>query len=315
MSLRAKIAGLGASLPERKLTNFDLEKLVETSDEWIRTRTGIQERRIAEKELNASDYGLVAAREALARAGADPRELDLILVATSTPDMAFPSTACIIQQALGASKAAAFDIAAACSGFVYALTTGSQFIETGMYRNVLVIGVDLLTRLVDYRDRSTCILFGDGCGAALLQPTESDDGILASYLCSDGTGADLLYVSNQEDGEYIRMKGSEVFRFAVKAMGDAAELALSKAGLSPEDVHLFVPHQANVRIIEASAKRFGWPMEKVVVNIDRYGNTSAASIPVALYEAERAGRIHRGDNILLVAVGGGLTWGASVIRW
>jgi len=324
---RAGILGLGASIPEKVITNFDLEKMVDTSDEWIRTRTGIRERRVAPEGQTTSDLALAAARQALAAAGLTAERLDLIIVATVTPDMPFPATACLVQERLGAHRAAAFDLEAACSGFVYALTTGAQFIQAGVYDYVLVIGAETLSRIVDWTDRSTCVLLGDGAGAVVLGPVPDDAGILAAYLGADGSGADLL---KQPAGgsllpasletvkrrlHFIQMQGREVFRFAVNIMGDAAQKALAQCGLTFADVDLYVPHQANYRIIEASAKRFGLPMEKVMVNIDRYGNTSAASIPVALNEAFRAGRIKSGDIVLLVAFGGGLTWGAAVVKW
>lgn len=324
----ARIAGIGIAIPDKTVTNFDLEKIVDTNDEWIRTRTGIRERRFAEENDLVSEYGARAAREAMRQAGVEPDDIDLVIVATSTPDMPFPSTACLVQNAIEARNAAAFDLAAACSGFVYALTVGSQFIEAGTYRNVLVIGADFLSRNLDFQDRSTCILFGDGAGAVLLQPTSKERGILAYELYSDGSGGEMLYIATEGSAMYqrqseqdpvanttLRMNGREVFRFAVKAMGDAAETVLQRAGLEPEDVTLFVPHQANIRIIEATARRFHWPLDKVIVNLDRYGNTSAASIPIALYEAYHDGRIRTDDVVLFVAVGGGMTWGAVVLRW
>ncbi len=323
----AGIAGLGLAVPDRILTNFDLEKMVDTSDEWIVTRTGIRERRIAAEGVAASDLAYAAGREALERAGVAPDEVDLIIVATVTPDMPFPATACLVQHRLDARRAAAFDLEAACSGFIYGLAVGSQFIQTGAYENVLVIGAEVLSRIIDWQDRSTCVLMGDGAAAALLRPAPEGYGIIAFYLGADGAGGDLLkvpaggsrLVASPETVaaglHYMRMNGREVFRFAVNIMGDAAERVLEKSGLTAADVDWFVPHQANLRIIDASARRFGIPMEKVIVNVDRYGNTSAASVPIALYEAVESGRIKSGDVVLTVAFGGGLTWGAAVMRW
>lgn len=324
---RVTITGLGSCVPERVLTNFDLEKMVDTTDEWIRTRTGIRERRIADETTATSDLAIVAARRALAEAQLDPADLDLIIVATVTPDMLFPSTACILQDRLGARRAAAFDLEAACSGFLYALAAGAQFIETGMYNNVLIVGAETLSKIVDWTDRSTCILLGDGAGAAVLQPSGDERGILSIHLGADGGGGDLL---KQPAGgsrcpateetvrnrlHYVHMNGREVFKFAVKVMGEAAQTVLQACNLTFNDVDYYIPHQANYRIIEASARRFGLPMERVLVNIDRYGNTSAASIPMALDEAVSEGKIKPGDIVLLVAFGGGLTWGAAAIQW
>jgi len=325
---RATITGVGSCVPERVVTNFDLEKMVDTTDEWIRTRTGIRERRVAAEDQATSDLAVVAARRALEEARLDPADLDLIIVATVTPDMPFPATACIVQDRLGASRAAALDLETACSGFVYALATGAQFIETGLYNNVLVIGAETLSKIVDWTDRRTCVLLGDGAGAVVLQPAPAEDqGLLSFHLGADGGGADLLkqpaggsrLPASEETVRsrlhYVHMNGREVFKFAVKVMGEAAQAALEKCGLGFADVDYYIPHQANYRIIEASARRFGLPMERVYVNIDRYGNTSAASIPVALDEAVDQGRIRPGDLVLLVAFGGGLTWGAAVCRW
>ncbi len=323
----AGIAGMGASIPERVLTNADLEKMVETSDEWIVSRTGIRERRIAAPGEAASDLAAKAGREALEAAGVDPGEVDLVIVATSTPDMLFPATACLVQDALEAKRAAAFDLEAACSGFVYGLAAGSQFIAGGMYRNVLVIGAEVLSRIVNWQDRTTCVLLGDGAGAALLRPVPEGYGVLGVHLGSDGAGRDLLKVpaggsrlpaspeTLAAGQHYMYMNGREVFKFAVVTMGEAAEQALARCGLTFDQVDWYVPHQANFRIIDASARRFGLPLEKVIVNVDRFGNTSAASIPLALYEAVRDGRIKRGDVVLAVAFGAGLTWGAVTMRW
>lgn len=327
---RAAITGVGMYAPERVLTNFDLEKMVETSDPWIVERTGIRERRIAAPEQACSDLALPAAREALRVAGLDASELDLIVLATCTGDNgSFPATAALLQTALGAKRAAAFDVAAVCSGFVYALDVAAQYIETGRYNSVLVIGAEVMSRVLDWTDRNTCVLFGDGAGAVVVQPASegSDEGILGSILGTDGSGACLLNVPSggsrspltpaalEQHQQYMIMKGREVYRFAVEIMGEAAVQALDRVGLTPADVDLFIPHQANIRIISAAAKRLDLPMEKVFVNVDRYGNTSAASVPLALAEAWRAGRIRSGDIIVTVGFGAGLTWGANVIRW
>lgn len=319
--------GLGSCVPERVLTNADLERMVDTTDEWIRTRTGIRERRIADPDTATSDLAAVAAQRALDEAGVAAADVDLIIVATVTPDMPFPATACIVQDRLGARKAAAFDLETACSGFVYALAAGAQFIEAGVYDTVLVIGAETLSKIVDWSDRRTCVLLGDGAGAVVLRPVGPDEGVLSFHLGADGSGAELLKVpaggsrrpASRETVEqrlhYVYMNGREVFKFAVRVMGEAAQAALARCGLTFADVDLYVPHQANYRIIEASAERFGLPMERVYVNIDRYGNTSAASIPVALDEACSRGLLRPGHVALLVAFGGGLTWGAAVVRW
>lgn len=323
----AGIMGLGICLPERRLTNQDLERMVDTSDEWIQERTGICERRIAARDEAVSDLATVAARRALEDSGLSPEDIDLVMVATVMPDHYFPSSACLVQARLGAARAAAVDIEAACSGFVYALAMGSQFVMTGFYRHVLVIGAETLSKLLDYQDRTTCVIMADGAGAAVLGPVGPGEGILSTVLGADGNGADLLKVpaggsrlpSSQETVagrlHYIQMEGREVFKFAVKAMAEAATQALAACGLTLADVDFCVPHQANYRIIEALARRFDLSMERIMVNIDRYGNTSSASIPIALAEARSQGRFSKGDLILLVAFGGGLTWGATVLRW
>ena len=324
----ARVAGIGMYAPERILTNQDLEVLVETTDDWIVSRTGIRERRIAAADEATSDLSLPAAREALRTAGVDPADLDLIVLATCTGDMGtFPATATIVQTELGARRAAAFDVAAVCSGFTFALDIGAQFIETGRANNVLVIGAETLSKVVDWTDRNTCVLFGDGAGAAVLQPCPPGEGLLGSVLGSDGSGACLLNIPGggsrlpltpdaiSEGQGFIKMKGREVFRFAVEIMGEAAVQALTKVGLTPADVDLFVPHQANVRIIDAAMQRLKLPPEKVYVNVDRYGNTSAASVPMALYEAWKQGKVRPGDIVVTVGFGAGLTWGANVIKW
>ena len=321
------IIGTGSALPEKVLTNFDLEKMIDTSDEWIRTRTGISERRIADKNTAASDLAYEASLKAMEDAKVSAEEIDLIIVGTVTPDMVFPSTACILQDRLGAVNAAAFDLEAACSGFLYGITTGQQFIATGMYKKVLVIGVETLSKITDPEDRGTAVIFGDGAGAAVLSEVEEGYGILSSELGAKGEGGKYLTlpaggsrlpttmetVANRE--HYIQMGGGEVFKFAVRIMGQAAVRVIEKAGLELSDVDYLVPHQANIRIIEAAAKRIKLPMEKVKVNLDKYGNMSAASIPVALDEALKEGKIKRGDNIVLVGFGGGLTWGSTLIKW
>ncbi|ACL69782.1 beta-ketoacyl-ACP synthase III [Halothermothrix orenii] len=326
MGRRATVTGVGMYVPPKILTNKDLEKMVDTSDEWITTRTGIKERRIAADDVPTSELALKAARKALADADLKAEELDLIMVATVTPDMSFPSTACILQEKLGADKAAAFDMEAGCSGFVYAMSVASQFIETGMYDNILIIGAETLSKITDWEDRSTCVLFGDGAGAAVLQPTENG-GILATELGADGTGGKSLFMpaggslnpadktTVEEKMHYIKMEGNQVFKFAVKKMGQASLDVIKKAGLNPDDVDLFVPHQANIRIIDAAAKRLNLTKDRVFVNLPKYGNTSAASVPIALAEAKEEGLINNGDIIVLVAFGAGLTWASAIIKW
>ena len=320
------IRGLGFYVPEKVLTNADLEQLVETSDEWIRARTGIRQRRVVAETQAASDLSVAAATAALADARLTPEDLDLILVATMTPDMPCPSTACLVQAKLGAPRAAAFDLSAACSGFVYGLACGQQFVASGAYRHVLVIGAEVLSRVVDWRDRSTCVLFGDGAGAAILG-VGARGRILGSYLGSDGTKADLLKVpgggsripashaSVDQGLHYLQMNGTEVFKLATRTMAEAAERALAQCHLTADQVACVIPHQANLRIITAVVERLGLPLEKVYLNVERYGNMSAASTIVALCEAVQEGRIKPGDIVLLVAFGAGLTWGALVLRW
>ena len=324
--MKAGILGVGSAVPDRVLTNHDLEKMVDTSDEWISTRTGIKERRISAPDDKTSDYAAKAARKALERAGVAPGEIDLIIVATLTPDMFCPPTACIVQHKIDAPQAAAFDLSAACSGFVYGLDVAVRGIEAGAYRNVLVIGADLLSHVTDYTDRSTCVLFGDGAGACVLGPVERG-GVLSTYLGADGSGGEKLTIpasrSNEEAsspsgerrGTYIRMDGNEVFKFAVRVMPEAALEALRRAGIPLEQVRLFIPHQANIRIIDAAAKRLGVEGDRMFSNVHKYGNTSAASIPIALDEALDQGRIAEGDVVVLVGFGGGLTWAASVLEW
>lgn len=306
-----RIIGTGIALPEKVLTNFDLEKMVDTSDEWITTRTGIKERRIAENET-VTELAYRASKEALKNSCVEPSELDLIILATLTPEKRFPSTACLVQAKLGAQKVYSFDISAACSGFIYALDIADSFIKAGKAKRVLVIGAEKLSEAVDWTDRSTCVLFGDGAGAVVLENSNTESDILSSVMYSEGSLEELLYA---DKCGYIRMKGRELFRFAVRAMEEACKEALKKAGVDTKDVSLVIPHQANVRIINALAEKLGIPQERVFVNIHRYGNTSAASIPIALHEAIKEGKIRRGDLILLTAMGGGLTWGAMVLRY
>ncbi|WP_404358369.1 ketoacyl-ACP synthase III [Cytobacillus firmus] len=308
--MNAGIIGIGRYLPEKVVTNADLEKIVDTSDEWIRTRTGIEERRIADDSIDTSDMAYESALKALDNAGIEAEELDLILVATVTPDNPFPSVACMLQERLNASKAAAMDVSAACAGFMYGIITAKQFIETGTYKNVLVVGVEKLSKITDWNDRNTAVLFGDGAGAAVIGQVSDGRGILSFELGADGTGAKHLY-----QDEYIIMNGREVFKFAVRQMGESCINVLEKAGLTKEDVDFLIPHQANIRIMEASRQRLELPAEKMSKTVDKYGNTSAASIPIALVEELEAGKIKDDDLLVMVGFGGGLTWGAIAIRW
>lgn len=324
--LWASITGTGSAVPEKVLTNSDLEKIVDTSDEWITTRTGIKERRVAAEGEYTSTFAVRAAERALAMAGVSPKELDLIIVGTVTPDYPFPSTACVVQSVLGAQRAAAFDLSAACSGFVYGLSVAEKFVRTGAAKKALVIGAEVLTRILDWTDRNTCVLFGDGAGAVVIEAADSA-GIMNSYMRSDGSYGELLYqpapgsrnpASHQVIDErkvFITMQGNDVFKLAVRAMEESAVRSLELNSLRPEDVTLFIPHQANKRIIDATAKRLAFSDDRVYVNVDRFGNTSSASIPLALDEANRAGRVKKGDLLLLDAFGGGLTWGAVPVRW
>jgi 3-oxoacyl-[acyl-carrier-protein] synthase-3 len=323
----AQIIGWGRAVPSRVMTNGDIEKLVETSDEWIRTRTGIAERRVAGPKDTSGSLAIRAAQAALQVADLSPGKLDLVIVATSTPDYPMPSTASLVQDAIGASRAGAFDLNAACSGFVYALSVGSGLIAGGLHENVLVIGADTLTRLVDWTDRSTCVLFGDGAGAVVLQRSDSPTGLRSCILGSDGSGASALYVpagggrapvtpeliKNRQI--YMQMNGREVYRFAVNAIVQSTQQALAGAGLSLDEIDLFIPHQANVRIIQAAMKALRLPPEKMFVNVERYGNTSAASVPIALCEAVEQGRIHAGSNLALIGFGAGLTWATAIVHW
>src|SRR2546425_4358924 len=324
---RAVIRGTGSALPSRVLTNADLEKMVDTSDDWITSRTGIRERRIAREDEYMSQFAPGAAQEALASAQLSASDIDLIVCATVTPDMPIPATACIVQDNLGAAGAAAFDLAAGCSGFIYALAVAERFVASGDYRAVLVVGAELLSKYTDWRDRTTCVLFGDGAGAVVLTPGEAPYGVLATSMHADGSMADFIYVpaggtrepaserSVTERRHFIRMRGNETFKMAVRSMEETSRAVLEKAGLTPHDVNLFIPHQANRRIIDAVGSRLGLREDQVYVNIERVGNTSAASIPVALDEAMRKGLVRKGDNLLFAAFGTGLTWGAAVCTW
>ncbi|WP_284638985.1 beta-ketoacyl-ACP synthase III [Paenibacillus silviterrae] len=321
------VLGTGKYVPERVLTNQELEQMVETNDEWIVTRTGIRERRIASPEQAASDLAYEASLKALKNAGVAPEDIDLIVVATITPDMTFPSTACILQDKLGAKKAAAFDLSAACSGFIYGLANAVNFIATGTYKYALVVGTECLSRITDYTDRNTCILFGDGSGAVVIGQVPEGRGFKSFELGADGSGGELLKVAGggsrcpatpqslEAKQHFIHMAGSEVFKFAVRIMGGSAEEALRKAGLDKSEVDLLVPHQANIRIIQSALQRLNLSEEKCMINLDKYGNVSAASIPLALAEAVEQGRVKEGDKLVLVGFGGGLTWGASVLVW
>jgi 3-oxoacyl-[acyl-carrier-protein] synthase-3 len=323
----ATIVGTGMYVPERVLTNAELEHMVETSDEWIVERTGIRERRISAPGERSSDLGVIAAQHALEMAGVDPKEVDQIILATTTPDRFLPSCACTVQAKLGAPRAAAYDIFAACPGFIYSLGIARGVIATGTADTVLIIGVEQLSRIVDYTDRNTCVLFGDGAGAAVLRPCEPEDGILSVSMHSDGALGDLLEVpaggggmpathdTVDQRGHYIKMRGRELFKVAVRGMEESLRFVLGEAGITPEDLDLVIPHQANQRIIDAMRERLGIPPDKVILNIDRYGNTSSASIPISLDEVVRSGRLKPGANVGFVAFGGGVTWGASVARW
>jgi 3-oxoacyl-[acyl-carrier-protein] synthase III len=322
-----EIVSTGRWLPDRVVTNFDLEKELDTSDEWIRERTGIRERRLAPPEIGAADMGAGAARIAMERAGVQPGELDVIVVSTATPDRLLPSTACDMQALLGATNAAAYDIAAACSGFIYALSIAEGHLLSGRAEVALVVSTEKMSAIVDWDDRSTAVLFGDGAGAAIVKRAENRRGLLSTFLRSDGTLAELLWrpaggarvpmdaAVLDERNHLVKMAGREVFKAAVRSMAEAADQALLRAGLTGEDIDLMIPHQANMRIIEATAKYANVPMDKVFVNVDRYGNMSSATIPVALDEAVEQGRLRPGDYVLMVAFGAGFTWASSVIQW
>ena len=319
----ARITGTGGYLPERVLTNHDLERMVETSDQWIRERTGIRERRIAAPGETTSMLAEHAARRALASAGVAPEAVDLIVLATTTPDQVFPSTACLLQRRLGIRGCAAFDVQAVCTGFIYALAVADKFIRAGDARCALVVGAETLSRIVDWSDRSTCVLFGDGAGAVVLQAAE-EPGVLSTHLHADGGYAELLqvpagisqgYEKVQAGEAYMEMRGSEVFKVAVNTLGRIVDETLEANGLQRDAVDWLIPHQANIRIIAATARKLGLPMERVVVTVDRHGNTSAASVPLALDVAVRDGRIRRGELLLLEAFGGGFTWGSALVRF
>ncbi len=311
--MKAEIKGLGMYVPPRVITNFDLEKILDTSDEWITTRTGIKERRIAEEWEKASDLALPAAKEAIENAGLSPKEIDCVIVATSTPDMTFPSTACFLADKLGCSKPMAYDISAACSGFIYALTMANSFVKSGQFKNILVVGSEVFSKIIDWNDRSTAVIFGDGAGAVVISATEEGESdILSAKMKSDGSHWGSLFCPV---GEKLKMRGRETFKLAIKSMETASKKALEKAGLTLDDIKLVIPHQANIRIIKALAERLELPEDKVFSNIHKYGNTSAASIPIAMYEAWKEGKIKKGEHILLTAFGGGLTWGAIVLKF
>lgn len=323
----ASILGTGSYAPQRILSNAELERMVDTNDEWIVSRTGIRERRIADPSESTSDLAAAAARAALQNAGISAEELDLIIVATVTPDMFFPSTACFVQTKIGAKNAACFDVSAACSGFLFAMDIARQFIATGTHQTILVIGADKLSTIVDWTDRNTCVLFGDGAGAAILRHREGSRGILSTHMGSDGSYADILYIPGggclnpitpenaAQRTNTIKMNGRETYKQAVTSMLSAAQIALQAANLSTKDLRCVIPHQANLRIIEAIADRMELPLDRFLVNLQRYGNTSAAAVAIALDEANRTARMQRGEPILLVVFGGGLTWASAVIEW
>jgi 3-oxoacyl-[acyl-carrier-protein] synthase-3 len=325
--IHARITGTGSFAPKKIITNQDLEKLVDTSDSWITERTGIKERRIAEKGQTTSDLAYEAGKKALKAAGIGAQDLDLILVATMTPDTVLPSMGCVLQDKLGAKNAAAFDIAAACSGFIYGMSIADAFIRSGMYKNILLVGAEVLSRFTDWEDRTTCILFGDGAGAVVIQRHAGKRGILSTHLHSDGSLGDLLHVpaggashpashdTIRKRMHFIRMKGNETFKAAVRALEGVVQEALEHNKVKPEEIDFLVPHQANLRIIQAMAQRLNMPMEKVVLTLPKYGNTSAASIPMALDEAVRDGRIKDNHLLLFEAFGGGLTWASALVRW
>lgn len=325
MSL-VRIISTGTSIPKKIISNSDLAKIVDTNDEWITARTGIKERRVADENHASSDLGVEASLKAIERASLDPKDIDVIIVGTITPDYIFPSTACLIQERIGASNAYAFDISAGCSGYLYAMQVAKSLIDGGSAKTILVIGTETMTRVLDYQDRGTCILFGDGAGATILQKSDKQ-GILSICLGSDGGGWDLLYQpgggsrmppteqSIKNRMHYLKMNGKEVFKIAVKSMGNASVEAIEKAGIKAEDIDIFIAHQANYRIMDAVRKRINLPTEKVFMNISKYGNTSSASVPIALDEALEEGRIKEGDLVLFSAFGAGFTWGASVIQW
>ncbi|WP_373895685.1 beta-ketoacyl-ACP synthase III [Virgibacillus sp. CBA3643] len=306
------VLGTGHYVPPEVVTNKDLEQIVDTSDEWIRSRTGIEERRIADDDTDTSDMSFFAAQNALDEANVKPEDIDLILVATVTPDTPFPSVSCMLQDRLGARKAAAMDISAACTGFMYGMVTAKQFIDTGVYKNVLVIGVEKLSKITDWSDRNTCVLFGDGAGAAVLGEVAEGKGILSFELGADGSGGKELY---QDENDHLQMNGREVFKFAVRQMPESSVNVIEKIGYNEADVDYLIPHQANIRIMEAARERLGISKDKMADSVKRYGNNSSASIPIALSEAVKDGNIKDNDLIVLVGFGGGLTWGAIALKW
>ena len=323
----AKIIGTGSYVPPKRLTNADLERMLSTSDEWIYSHTGIRERRIADDDTSTSDMAVEAIRQALDMSGCLPEEIDLIIAGTSTPDYRMPSTACVIQEKLSIPNAAAFDVVSACAGFVNGLAVARSFIESGTYKNIVVVGAEKLSSVTNYKDRNTCILFGDGAGAVVVAADRNGRGVLSTFAKSDGTQRELLWIptggvkypynpdSAYNGSDKLQMKGPDVYKFAVREMYNASVKVIEDAGLDLSDISLVIPHQANIRIIQGLAKRLHASMDKVVVNIDKYGNTSSASIPLALDEANRAGRLKAGDLVLMVAFGSGLIWGATVVRW
>jgi 3-oxoacyl-[acyl-carrier-protein] synthase-3 len=320
MTVYSRITGTGSYLPEKVLTNRDLEQIVDTSDEWIYSRTGIRQRHIAADGENTSDLALVAGRRALEAAGLEPKDIDLLIVATTTADMVFPSTACLLQAKLGIANCPAFDMQAVCSGFVYALSTADHLVKSGQYRHALVVGAEVYSRILDWKDRGTCVLFGDGAGAVVLSRSKHP-GILASRLHADGRYAHILSVPGSVSGgevcgrPLLQMEGNAVFKLAVKVLGEVAHETLAAAGLAKSELDWLIPHQANIRIIQATAKKLGLSMERVIATVDRHANTSAASVPLALDEAARDGRIKPGQHVMLEGVGGGFTWGAVLLRW
>lgn len=324
--MKVKIAATGSYAPDRVLTNNDLEKLVDTSDQWIVQRTGIRERRIAKDSEAPSDLAYIACSKMLSRAKKDPKDIDLIVCATSFPDYAFPTTACLLQKKLGCVNAGAFDVYAGCTGFIYALATGTQFMKTGRYKNVLVVGTETLSKIMDWTDRSTCIIFGDGAGCVLLAQSDDESDILYTELGADGnqyshvilpsSGAVMPPSKNKDEKQfYVHMNGREVYKFAVNKMAELTQRAVEQAGLTTSDISLIVPHQVNLRIIESALEKLGIPIERAFINIHKYGNTSSASVPVALDEAVSERRIKKGDLIVFVAFGAGLTWGSALVRW
>ncbi|MBE0575004.1 MAG: ketoacyl-ACP synthase III [Desulfuromonadales bacterium] len=325
--MRARITGTGSYVPEKVLTNLDIEKFLDTSDEWIRTRTGINERHIAADGENTSDLATRAAERAMEMAGVSAADIDLIVVGTITGDYPWPATACIVQSNLGAINAGAFDVSAACSGFLYALSCAVDRVEAGRSKKALVIGAEALSRIVNWEDRNTCILFGDAAGAVVLEACEGEHGVLSTHLHADGTHLELLYQPGfgtrmqpseqalKDRNYFLHMQGNEVFKVAVRSMTDVANIALKANNMSVEDVDLFIPHQANIRILNATAKKIGFRDDQVYINVERFGNTSGATIPLAMDEANRAGRIKEGDILLLDAFGGGFTWASAIVRW